>query len=271
MEEIEANRRAWDERAVIHRRDATGFYRLDALRAGRDPLTMIEAEGLGDVAGLRVVHLQCHIGTDTIGLARRGARAVGLDFSGEAIAAARVLAAECGVDAEFVQADVHDARAALDGAFDLVFVTWGALPWLPDMARWAAVVASLLAPGGALFLAEQHPSFVTLAEEDGRLTPHYDWRTAPDRPVVTQETRTYTGDPTPLRNTEHHSWDHPLSEVIGGLLGAGLRLTSFREHEALPWSHVPMMRDGGDGLYRLPEGMPRMPLSYSLRAEKPRG
>lgn len=231
--------------------------------------------GTGDVAGLRVAHLQCHIGVDTICLARRGARVTGLDFSGQAVAAARDLAAECRVAADFVEADVHDARRALTGEFDLIYVTWGALPWLPDLRRWAEVVASLLAPAGALYLAEGHPSFLTMDEVDGRLTPRHDWRGTPDAPSVTHQDRTYTGDPTPLVHTAQHEWDHPLSEVIGSLLGAGLRLTLFREHEVLPWPHVPMMvpegGEHGDGMFRLPDDVPRMPLSYSLRAERPQG
>ncbi len=55
----------------------------------------------------------------------------------------------------------HDAPRALAGeeaAFDLVFVTWGALGWLPDLAGWGGIVARFLKPGGALYLAEAHPA-----------------------------------------------------------------------------------------------------------------
>src|SRR5215468_9526918 len=99
---IEINRRNWDERATIHARDIDGDYMLDRFRAGEDALHDIEAAELGDVRGKRVLHLQCHIGRDTLCLVRRGAIATGLDFSEPALAVARQLARETRLDAEFV-------------------------------------------------------------------------------------------------------------------------------------------------------------------------
>src|SRR5215468_3344139 len=100
---IEINRRNWNERAAIHARDTTGDYMLDRFRAGEDALHAVEAAELGDIAGKRVLHLQCHIGRDTLCLVRRGAVATGLDFSEPALAVARQLARETGLDADFVQ------------------------------------------------------------------------------------------------------------------------------------------------------------------------
>ena len=109
----EANRRTWDERAAVHRADRTGFYGVEECRKGGDSLGPIEAAEIGDVAGKRLLHLQCHFGLDTLSLARRGAIATGVDFSAPAIAAARDLAAESGLAARFVQSDVYETRAAL--------------------------------------------------------------------------------------------------------------------------------------------------------------
>ena len=154
------NRANWDERVPIHL--AAPSYDLGPLRAGKGRLHPIEEAELRPVAGLRVLHLQCHFGRDTLTLAQRGAEVVGLDFSGPAIKAARALAAEIGLAdrARFVEADLYDAPAAIrePGAFDLVFVTWGAIYWLPDIRRWAEIVAFFLKPGGTLYLAEGHPS-----------------------------------------------------------------------------------------------------------------
>jgi len=147
---IDMNRRSWDERAAIHARDSTGFYTLDRFRAGESALNGIEADELGDVRGKRVLHLQCHIGLDTLRLARLGAVVTGLDFSGAAVEAARGLAGETGLQADFVQGTVDEAPRLTPGPFDLVFTTWGVLCWLPDMRIWASVVASVLAPGGEL-------------------------------------------------------------------------------------------------------------------------
>ena len=121
---IEVNRQNWDERATIHARDTTGDYMLDRFRAGEDALHTIEAAELGDICGKRVLHLQCHIGRDTLCLVRRGAVATGLDFSGAALEVARGLAEETGLKANFVQGTVDLAPQLTPGPFDLVFATW---------------------------------------------------------------------------------------------------------------------------------------------------
>lgn len=269
-EHFEVNRRSWDERVAIHRRDATGFYDVETVLGGGDKLNAIEAAEIGDVKGLRVAHLQCHFGLDSLCLARRGAEVAGLDFSPAAIAEARRLAEATGLPATFVEGNVYDARSLLDGDFDLVYVTWGAINWLPDIRGWGAVVASLLKPGGGLYLAESHPSTLCLEEVDGiiRAMPKYRWRTPPDEPIREEAPTTYTGDPTELENRETREWIHPLSEIIGGLLGAGMRLDWLHEFDALTWPLFPMMEEGEDGLYRLPAGGPQLPLSFSLRMTK---
>jgi len=266
---LEINRRNWDERVAIHRRDRTGTYGIDALRKTGPALDGIEAAELGPIAGKSVVHLQCHFGVDTLALARLGATVTGLDFSPAAIAAARELAREVGISARFVEGNVYDAPRLVDERFDLVFVTWGALCWLPDVAAWAAVVAAMLKPGGQLYLAEGHPGIMPLEEEDGRLVFRHAWRQAPDAPLRFETPITYTGDPDLLTNKETREWTHPLSAVVGGLLAAGLRLDFLHEHETLPWRAFPMMVEAEDRQYRLPPEHPPLPLSYSLKATRP--
>jgi SAM-dependent methyltransferase len=267
----QANLAAWNERAGIHARDAAGFYGIERFRVGEDLLLPIEAAEIGDVSGKRLVHLQCHLGIDTLCLARRGAIITGLDYSGAAIEAAQALAAETGVPATFVQADVYNAARMLPtGSHDVVYVSWGSLNWLPDIWCWAQIVANLLAPGGYLYLVEQHPFLSAMREIEGRLELGYVWRTPSDRPVVTDMPTTYNNDPTPLVNVRLHEWDHPLSDIIGGLLAAGLRLEFFHEHEVLPWRRLSMMVPAGDRLFRLPDDRIAMPLAFSLKAAKPR-
>src|SRR6185295_3519013 len=156
---LDINRRNWDERAAIHARDATGDYMLDRFRAGEDALHAIEAAELGDISGKRVLHLQCHIGRDTLCLVRRGAIVTGLDFSGAALNVARRLSAETGLKADFVEGTVDQAPHLAPGPFDLVFTTWGTICWLPDVSKWAKVIASVLRPGGELYFADAHPGF----------------------------------------------------------------------------------------------------------------
>src|SRR6185295_1350761 len=138
--------------------DLTGAYGIERFLAGEDVLYPIEAAEIGDVSGLKVLHLQCHIGLDTLCLARRGARVTGLDFSAAALRHARGFANDAGIEARFVHGEVYDAAVLCGTDFDLVYATWGTISWLPDIRRWGAVVAALLKPGGALYFADQHPS-----------------------------------------------------------------------------------------------------------------
>ena len=265
---IEINRRNWDERAAIHSRDATGGYMLDRFRAGEDALHAIEAAELGDISGKRALHLQCHIGRDTLCLVRRGAIATGLDFSAAALDFARRLSAETGLRAKFVHGTVDEAPSLTPGPFDLVFTTWGTMCWLPDMTIWARVIASVLAPNGELYFADAHPAFLMLEEHDGKLMPTYDFQTPPDRPLEFVDATTYTGDPTIMTHQSTRQWIHSLSSILGALIDAGLTITMFHEHEVLPWPGVPSLVPASERLWRLPDGHPRMPLSFSLSAKK---
>jgi len=268
VEFIAANRRNWDERVAIHRRDTTGFYAIDRFLAGDKKLHAIESGELGDIAGKRLIHLQCHFGLDTLILARHGAVATGLDFSPAAIEEARRLVAATGIAAEFVCADVYDARAALIGQFDVAFSSWGTICWLPDLTRWAMTIASLLAPGGVFYFADAHPNMLTLEERDGRIVPEFAIDTPPDQPLIFDEPQTYTGDATPLAAPRTYQWIHSLSRILGALVGAGLTLDFLHEHPWLPWPPVPSCVKCNEG-YCLPRGVPSFPLALSLRARKP--
>jgi SAM-dependent methyltransferase len=263
-----ANISTWDERAGIHLRDTTDFYGVKRFRAGEDVILPIESSDIGQVAGKHLLHLQCHIGLDALCLARRGAIVTGLDFSPRSIAVARLLATGAGLKAGFVQADVYESWRVLKGGFDIIYVNWGSLNWLPNVWKWADIVAGLLAPGGYLYLIEQHPAISTMREREGRIEPGFAWRTPVDRPAPYEATTSYNNDGEKLANTRMYEWEHPLSDVIGGLLAAGLHLDFFHEHEVLPWRRLPMMVPAGNRMYRLPDNQVPMPLSYSLKATK---
>jgi SAM-dependent methyltransferase len=226
------------------------------------------AEELGDISGKRVLHLQCHIGTDTLCLARRGATATGLDFSPVAVDAARRLANETGLKVEFVLGTVDDAPRLTPGPFDLVFTTWGTICWLPDVKAWARVIFSVLKTGGELYFADGHPSFLVFEEADGKLVYEYDYQTPADRPLEFVNRTTYTGDPTVMTNQASREWIHSLSAILGALIEAGLKIVMFHEHEVSPSQALAMLIPASDGLWRLPDGHPRTPLTFSLRARK---
>lgn len=264
---LAANRANWDERVAIHRRDATGSYRIAQFLAGCDRLHPIEDGELGDVAGARLLHLQCHFGLDTLRLARRGATVTGVDFSPAAIDQARAMARRIGrEDATFTLASVYDAADAVPGRFDVVYTTWGTICWLPDLDAWARVIAAKLAPGGRFYFADAHPFMLMLEEVDGRLVPTYPQDTPRERPLVFDGTETYTGDATPLARTRTYEWVHSISRILRALRGAGLEVAGLHEHDTVPWRAFPMCVDAGRGMYRLPAGQPAIPLALSLTA-----
>ena len=234
---------------------------------------------LGPVAGLRVLHLQCHFGKDTLTLAQQGAAAVvGLDFSAPAIAAARRLAGELGLAdrARFVEADLYDAPRAIPkpGGFDLVFVTWGALCWLPDLAGWARIVAGFLRPGGRLYLAEGHPAALVFDDEaetpDGKRGGAGSRRTSSARRWCWTTRSTTPTPPRACRMPAPTNWMHPLSEVLGALGEAGLALDWLHEHPRVTWRMFRCLVRDADGLFTWPD-RPWLPLAYSLSARKGTG
>jgi 2-polyprenyl-3-methyl-5-hydroxy-6-metoxy-1,4-benzoquinol methylase len=155
---VEVNRANWDSRVSHH----VSGYDLDSFRSDSAHLSHVvqfDLPRLGSIAGLDVVHLQCHIGTDTLSLARLGAKSVtGLDFSRPALEVATRLAADCGAEIDYVESELYSAVDVLGaGRFDLVYTGIGSLGWLPDIRRWGEVVGALLRPGGRLFIREYHP------------------------------------------------------------------------------------------------------------------
>ena len=266
----EINRANWDERAPAHA--ASPDYAVD--RFASDPAHLSEVVRfdlplLGDINGLRGVHLQCHIGTDTVSLARLGADMTGLDFSAASLAQARRIAGLAGAAVRFVQAEVYDALTVLEPAsFDLVYTGIGALGWLPDIARWAAVVAGLLRPGGRLFIREGHPMLWSLEDSrpDGLLVAEYPYFER-EEPMVFDEGGTYVETDAVFTHNRTHEWNHGLGEIMTALMTAGVDVTGFAEHDSVPWEALPgqMERIGG-GEWRLADRPWRLPHTYTLQA-----
>lgn len=264
-----ANRAHWDERVPLH--VASDFYDLEGFRSGTDALREFELAEVGDVTGRSLLHLQCHIGLDTMSWARNhgAARVVGLDFSGPAVRVARELAAEIGLSPEqagFVESDVYDAPSAVpEKTYDIVYTGTGALCWLPDIEGWARTAASLLAPGGFLYLAEFHPLTDVLDDETGtRIVHDYFMRDA----QVTDAAGTYAELGAKTVHNRNMQWQHPIGEVVSALAAAGLRLDFLHEHEASLFPRFGSFERSADGYYRFPDAHARIPLMYSLRASK---
>jgi SAM-dependent methyltransferase len=269
----DVNRANWDDRVAAHA--ASPDYAVS--RFTEDPsflseVVSFDAPRLGDIRGLDAVHLQCHIGTDTVSLARLGARMTGLDFSAPALEQGRRLAAAVGVDVEFVESDLYGAPEALGGArFDLVYTGIGALCWLPDIRRWADVVASVLRPGGRLFMREGHPVLWSVADPrpDGLVVLEYPYFEQAE-PTVWDEGGTYVQTDHVFTHNVTHEWNHGLGEIVSALFAAGLELTALEEHDSVPWDALPgQMTPIGGGEFRLSDRPERLPHSYTLQARRP--
>jgi ubiquinone/menaquinone biosynthesis C-methylase UbiE len=268
----EANRALWEAWTAVH---AEGeFYDLAGFRAGGIRLRDEEIEAVGDVRGKTLLHLQCHFGIDTLSWARLGATVTGADFSPAAIRLARELAADLGfADARFVESNVYDLPANLDGEFDVVYTSRGVLGWLPDIAGWARVVARFVKPGGIFYISEAHPVFQAFENEGvepGELRLAYPYWEHRD-PLVFEVHGSYADPTADVGEQREHGWDHGLGEIVTALIDAGLVLEWLRESPELDWAADFLVETApGSGRYRLPpEVKGELPLMFSLRARKP--
>jgi SAM-dependent methyltransferase len=253
-----------------HKGDQARFF-----REGGDVLFPEELELIGTLEGRDVVHLQCNSGQDTLGLARRGAMVTGVDLSDEAIAFARRLSADSGIAASFVEAEVVGWLASTSERFDIVFTSYGATGWLPDLDAWAQGVARVLRPGGKFVYMEFHPLVWSLGEEGGLTGDDY---FAPEpfcEPVGDYVALSGAGlgaeilGETVPNTVPAMSWQHGVGDIVTALCGAGLVLESLREYpysngfrKSPSWVAQPGRR------YVLPEGVARVPLMFGIAARK---
>ncbi|UPL17727.1 class I SAM-dependent methyltransferase [Microbacterium aurugineum] len=265
-----ANQANWEDRVPVHE-EAYGLDTFDdpahLSDVVRDDLVAMKSFlPSGSLSGLDLCHLQCHIGTDTVSLARAGATVTGVDFSPSALRAAAQLAARLGIDATWVETDVLDARAAVDGVFDVVYTSIGTITWLSDLDRWAAQIVALLRPGGMFFIRDGHPALYALDENAAELTTRYSYF-ATGHAQQWDDDSTYVGDGR-LAHTRTYEWPHPLSEILGALLRAGLRLIHFDEGRTLPWRFSDRMVEVPGG-YAWPDAeRDKLPCTYTIIARR---
>ena len=260
-----SNRIVWDAWARFH--VESDHYDNDSFRAGRNTLRSIERDALPDVAGKSLLHLQCHFGQDTLSWARLGADVTGADFSVEAINTATEMSKELGLHAKFVCCDLYDLPNQLDKEFDIVFTSYGIKCWLSDMPAWGKIAAQYLKPGGTFFMVEHHPLLDIFDDGDPKLRVEHDYfhSQAPDRYETTGSYAGRMDEAVPAV----YEWTHSLSDIIGALLDAGLRIESFQEYPICGYACFPFMELGDDGWYRLPKEYPSLPFMFSVQATRP--
>jgi SAM-dependent methyltransferase len=269
-EAIRDNIALWDEWTRIH--ETSAFYDLAGFKRGGVRLRPYELDEIGPVDGLELLHLQCHFGIDTLSWARLGARVTGADFSLAGVELARSVAAEIGIDgARFVHSDLYDLPTVLDGTFDLVYTSRGVLGWLPDVRRWAEVIAHFVRPGGRFYITEIHPVAQVFEDDDiepGELRLRYPyWQHV--EPLSFPVIGSYAEPTAEVGVHTEHGWNHGLGEIVTALVDAGLRIDSLREYPFVDWP-VEFLVEAPDGTYRLPAGTPgELPLFFSILATKP--
>ncbi|MBK8557506.1 MAG: class I SAM-dependent methyltransferase [Lewinellaceae bacterium] len=258
---FEANRESWNLRADLHK--ASNFYDLATWKKGKTSLNPLELREMGDVAGKKILHLQCHFGQDTLSWARMGASVTGCDLSDKSIEIAKSLATELDLPATFICCNVYDLPQHLEGQFDIVFTSYGTIGWLPDLEPWAAVVEHFLKPGGFFYIADFHPVVWMFDDAFKQLKYPY----VNTGVITTEQTGTYA-DKSAAINYKEYGWNHSLSELINSLLSKGLRLDFLNEYLYSPYDCFDNMVLGEDGNYRIKGLENIIPMVYSLKAVK---
>ncbi|OPL17748.1 MAG: hypothetical protein AVO35_08790 [Candidatus Aegiribacteria sp. MLS_C] len=257
----EGNRVHWDELASAHE----SSYEYGRLLDGGHLIDEVQLREVGDVAGRSLLHLQCHIGTDTLSWARLGASVTGVDISPVSLEVAGRLAEKCGLKARFIRSSVYDLPGVLSDTFDIVYTSVGVLCWLSDLEAWASIARSFLKPGGTFYIMEGHPFLNVFDDESEGLRVKYDYFHRTDPVKWPGDCPDYAGDGYVVRSPSWE-WQWTVSDVVNALLGAGLRIEFMHEHKYLPWKALPSMTECGYGRWRMPGELDLVPLMFSVRA-----
>lgn len=261
---LEINRQTWNNKTELHINSA--FYDMPGFLGGQSSLNGIELELLGEIKGKSILHLQCHFGQDTISLARLGAICTGIDLSDHAIKAAQELAHQTNTDASFIQSDVYDLPNHLEGQFDIVFTSYGTIGWLPDLDRWAGIVAHFLKPGGHFVFVEFHPVVWMFDDDFARI--HY--RYFNSGPIVETEKGTYADRDAAL-NQQFVCWNHSLSEVVNSLIRNGLKIDLLEEYDYSPYDCFRHTVEIAPRKFRIKHLEDKIPMVYAIQATKKEG
>lgn len=258
---FKVNKATWNEKVKIHSESA--MYDLKSFKEGKSSLMSYELEGLGDVDGKSLLHLQCHFGQDTLSLSRMGAKCVGVDLSDEGIKLAQKLNEELNLDADFFCCNILDTSKHIKDTFDIVFTSYGVIGWLPDLKPWGKMIAERLKVGGTFFIAEFHPIVWMFSYLDGKPVMKYGYM---QNEVIYEEYEgTYANSDSKMTSKEY-GWNHGLGEVVTALTEAGLHIEYLKEFDESPYDVLPDLIRTESGMYRTKDQL--YPLIFTLKATK---
>ena len=258
---IEINKKSWNNRLESHLK--SDFYQLDNFLKGTNSLNDIELGLLGNIEGKNILHLQCHFGQDSISLSRLGANVTGVDLSDKSIIKAKELAKECKVNANFICSDVYGLKDVLKADFDMVFTSYGTISWLPDLNKWADIVQHFLKPNGKFIFVEFHPLIWVFDDKLEKVTYNY----FNVEPIIEVEEGTYA-DKTANIKQKYVCFNHGLAEVFNALKDSNLKVSSFEEYDYSPYSIFSEMQEFEKGKFQIKKFSNKLPLVYSLVAQK---
>lgn len=214
----------WNALSEVHWKSK--FYDIDSFIKTGNSLPRLDQTLLGDVQGKITLHLQCHLGLESISLARLGAQVTAVDFSSNAIKYARHINNEMGTSVEFIEENIYNLlQYDLKDQFDLIYTSYGVVPWLSDLNKWSDVIYLCLKPGGRFVLIDFHPMIFTI-DDRGIFSSHYGSSYQPEE--FTME-KSYTGDPL-NRCYSEYNWNHSLSQIIDAL-NKNMKLESIQEYD----------------------------------------
>lgn len=271
---FEENKQSWNKRTTVHK--DSDFYDLESFKKGKSSLNNIELEEVGDVNGKTLLHLQCHFGMDTLSWAREGATCVGVDLSDEAIKLAKEINEELNLNTNFICSNIYDLKDNVEAlryysspsggdweGADIVFTSYGTIGWLPDLDKWAEIIAYFLKPGGTFYIADFHPALWMMDDNLEKVKYNYF-----NTEVITEEiSGTYSDRTAPIKSIEH-GWNHPFSEIINALIKHNMQIKLFNEFPYSPYNCFSNLEQGDDGMWRIKGMGEKMPMMYSIKAVK---
>ena len=259
---FKANRKLWNAYTPVNERSKT--YDLEAFRKGKSSLNSIEIEELGEVKGKTLLHLQCHLGQDTLSWARMGAQVTGVDFSEKAVELAQSLARELSIDARFIHCNVYDLPEVLEDKFDIVFTSYGALCWLPDLTQWIRVISHFLNDHGTFYMVEFHP-ILGMFDDAGRFKYQY---FAASEQIREKVKKGCYSNPEAVFDTDSYEWTHSLADTINALLQFGFTIEFVHEFPFCVYGDRPFLKKGKDGLWHHRNKNIKIPMMFSIKAKK---
>jgi len=262
QEYFDYNKKLWNAKVPIHIN--TELYSMEAFMAGETSLDKASLALLGDIKGKKILHLQCHFGQDSLSMARMGAEVTGVDISDKAIKKAQELNEELGLDAQFVQCNVYDAIECVEGKYDIVFASYGTIVWLPDLDKWAAIIAHFLKPEAKLVFLDFHPVLDMLNWDNCAFEYSY-FNTI--TPYMEETQGTYADQKADIKMKEYF-WTHSLAEVIEALNRAGLQMNQMQEYDYSPYNIFGEMEERATKEFTIKKMRVAFPYMYSLVYKK---